>query len=157
MTWWKVFPRRLLNRIDLQTTVLCFFSKASHRNLTTITSSCLQNIINDFLIYLPSNHKRKRMSLYSEAEKDAQPWRRWGIPTGSPAISLVLDPRLCPYGCDTSPVLPSWRSREHKAHCICFSWEAVQLLHSPQEGGLKPGRGHRPGVKQSSRPSASIL
>lgn len=52
---------------------------------------------------------------------------------------------------DTSSLLNSWSNREHKAHCNCFSREAVQL-YPPQ---LHHGMGPQPRQKQSYRHNSS--
>lgn len=129
VTWWKAFPRSLLDRPALQSHGFVIFSKASHMNTTSITLSIHETLSMVFLFISHLTTQKKNMGLYSEVEKDAQPCSRWGNLTGSPAISWheELQRSLIP-----ATHCHSWSSREHKAHCKCFSREVVQLSHPPQ-------------------------
>lgn len=77
------------------------------------------------------------MSPYYKVEMDAQPCRSWGIFTAISGVFLILDPRLCPYACDTPLLLHSWSSREHKAlHASLLGGSATPSFTSDilQEG-----------------------
>lgn len=153
MTWWKVFPRRLLNTWpSVHSSVVFQQGKPSlYHNIFHP-----HNIINYFLIYLSFNHK-KRVWVYIMKWKRMQPCRRWAILTGSPGIFLGLDLGFCPYACDTPPLLHSGSSREHKARCMHFSWEAVYSPQTFYRKETEVWKWTQAWRQASSRPSASIL
>lgn len=131
VTWWKVFPRSMLDWPSLQSYGFIIFSKARHMNSDNAFHP--QNIINYF-IYLSPNHTQKEHGSVFRSRKGCPALQQMGKPQRQPSHFLVA----VSYPCEMSSLLHSWSSREHKAYSKCLSMGAAQPARPTQ---LRHGKG----------------